>query len=50
MIDLTIKIVIFLFPLAYSPGRGNMFFAANGGRFGFQATVPVVSHMTFVGH
>ena len=29
-----------LLPLAYSPGPGNMFFAANGARFGFAATVP----------
>lgn len=34
-----ISLVIFLFPLAYSPGPGNMFFAANGARFGFAATL-----------
>jgi threonine/homoserine/homoserine lactone efflux protein len=33
-------LVIFLFPLSYSPGPGNMFFAANGARFGIEATVP----------
>ncbi|MCP5085116.1 MAG: LysE family translocator [Alphaproteobacteria bacterium] len=38
MLELTIKLVLFLFPLAYSPGPGNMFFAANGARFGFAAT------------
>ena len=32
-------LVIFLFPLAYSPGPGNLFFAANGARFGFRATL-----------
>lgn len=32
-------LIIFLFPLAYSPGPGNMFFAANGARFGFGATI-----------
>lgn len=32
-------IVIFLLPLAYSPGPGNLFFAANGARFGFRATL-----------
>lgn len=32
-------LVVFLFPLAYSPGPGNMFFAANGARFGFGATL-----------
>ncbi len=31
---------LFLFPLAYSPGPGNLFFAANGARFGFRATLP----------
>lgn len=40
MIEITIALVIFLFPLAYSPGPGNMFFAANGARFGFRATLP----------
>ena len=40
MIEITIALIIFLFPLAYSPGPGNMFFAANGARFGFAATVP----------
>ena len=32
-------LVIFLFPLAYSPGPGNLFFAANGARFGFRSTL-----------
>lgn len=40
MIQTTIALVFFLFPLAYSPGPGNMFFAANSARFGFRATVP----------
>ena len=40
MIQTTIALVLFLFPLAYSPGPGNMFFAANSARFGFRATVP----------
>lgn len=40
MTELTIALVVFLFPLAYSPGPGNLFFAANGARFGFRATVP----------
>lgn len=40
MIALTIALVVFLFPLAYSPGPGNMFFAANGARFGVSATLP----------
>ncbi len=37
---MTLTLLIFLFPLAYSPGPGNLFFAANGARFGFWATVP----------
>jgi threonine/homoserine/homoserine lactone efflux protein len=40
MLELIIALVFFLFPLAYSPGPGNMFFAANGARFGFKPTVP----------
>lgn len=40
MTDLTLALLIFLFPLAWSPGPGNMFFAANGARFGLVATLP----------
>lgn len=40
MLQTIIALLLFLFPLAYSPGPGNMFFAANGARFGFRATVP----------
>lgn len=40
MVQTTIALVLFLFPLAYSPGPGNLFFAANGARFGFRATIP----------
>lgn len=40
MIETTIALILFLFPLAYSPGPGNMFFAATGARFGFRATLP----------
>ncbi len=39
MIELMITLIVFLFPFAYSPGPGNMFFAANGARFGFAATI-----------
>ncbi len=38
MLSVTITLIIFLFPLAYSPGPGNLFFAANGARFGFWGT------------
>lgn len=40
MFQTSIALVLFLFPLAYSPGPGNLFFAANGARFGFRATIP----------
>jgi len=40
MLQTTLALILFLFPLAYSPGPGNMFFAANGARFGFRATIP----------
>lgn len=40
MISTIVALIIFLFPLAYSPGPGNMFFAANGARFGMRATLP----------
>ncbi|MGF1477857.1 MAG: LysE family translocator [Geminicoccaceae bacterium] len=40
MIELSVALIVFLFPLAYSPGPGNMFFAANGARFGVRATIP----------
>ncbi len=40
MLQKTLALILFLFPLAYSPGPGNMFFAANGARFGFRATLP----------
>ncbi len=33
-------LLLFLFPLAYSPGPGNMFFAALGARFGMFASLP----------
>ena len=39
MLELTIKLILFLFPLAYSPGPGNLFFAVNGARFGFSKTL-----------
>lgn len=40
MLQTTIALILFLLPLAYSPGPGNLFFAANGARFGFGATIP----------
>ncbi len=32
-------LLIFLFPLAYSPGPGNIFFAALGARYGSRASL-----------
>ena len=34
-----VALLAFLFPLAFSPGPGNVIFAANGARFGVQATL-----------
>ena len=39
MTQSTLALILFLLPLAYSPGPGNLFFAANGARFGFRATI-----------
>lgn len=48
MLQTAFQLTLFLFPLAFSPGRGNMFFAANGARFGLAATFPATfgSHLT----
>lgn len=35
-------LIIFLLPLAYSPGPGNMFFMLNAGRFGVKAMLPAL--------
>jgi len=40
VVETTVALILFLFPLAYSPGPGNVFFAANSARFGFRATLP----------
>lgn len=40
MVSTTLSLLLFLFPLAYSPGPGNMFFAATGARHGMRATLP----------
>jgi threonine/homoserine/homoserine lactone efflux protein len=40
MLDITLPLIIFLFPLAYSPGPGNLFFAAIGARNGAFASLP----------
>lgn len=39
MLQTILALLVFLFPLAWSPGPGNLFFAANGARFGARATV-----------
>ena len=43
MFDTTLALLAFLLPLAYSPGPGNMFFAAIGGSFGLRASVPAMT-------
>ncbi len=43
MIELTTALILFLFPLVYSPGPGNLFFAANGARFGLRSTIPATT-------
>lgn len=40
MPELTTALILFLFPLAFSPGPGNLFFAVNGARFGIRSTIP----------
>ena len=40
MFEMTLQLIIFLFPLAYSPGPGNILMAATGAQFGFSATLP----------
>lgn len=40
MPEFLLPLILFLLPLAYSPGPGNLFFAANGARFGLRATLP----------
>lgn len=42
MFDPTLALLLFLVPLAYSPGPGNIFFSAIGGRFGLRATAPAM--------
>ena len=39
MLQTSLALLVFLLPLAYSPGPGNMFFAATGARFGLRATL-----------
>ena len=39
MLQTTIALILFLAPLAYSPGPGNMVFAAMGARLGLRATM-----------
>jgi len=42
-LQIAIALIIFLFPLAYSPGPGNIFFATNGARFGFRSTLALTT-------
>ncbi|MDZ7906693.1 MAG: LysE family translocator [Cypionkella sp.] len=36
---MTLPLLLFLFPLAYSPGPGNIYFAAIGGSFGWRTAL-----------
>jgi threonine/homoserine/homoserine lactone efflux protein len=47
MLELTLALLLFLLPLAYSPGPGNMVFAAIGGRFGLRASLPATAGYHF---
>ncbi|MCK0138304.1 LysE family translocator [Aliiroseovarius sp. F47248L] len=40
MFSTTLALILFLAPLAYSPGPGNMVFATMGARFGLRTTLP----------
>lgn len=42
MTDIAPALIVFLFPLAFSPGPGNLFFAALGARGGLVATGPAM--------
>ncbi|MDP3207619.1 MAG: LysE family transporter, partial [Rhodoglobus sp.] len=41
--EAVVALVVFLFPLAYSPGPGNAFFAAIGAARGLPAAVPALA-------
>lgn len=41
--EMFFALLVFLFPLAYSPGPGNAFFAAIGASKGVRATVPALA-------
>lgn len=43
MMETALALVLFLLPLAYSPGPGNLFFAALGGRFGLRGALPALA-------
>ena len=39
----TLTLLLFLLPLAFSPGPGNLFFAAHGARFGWRKSLPALA-------
>jgi len=47
MAEMTLALLLFLLPLAYSPGPGNMVFAAIGGRFGLRASLTATTGYHF---
>ena len=40
--NVLVALIVFLFPLAYSPGPGNSFFAAVGARSGLKGAIPAL--------
>ncbi|MDZ7823198.1 MAG: LysE family transporter [Ahrensia sp.] len=46
MFELTIALFLFLVPLAYSPGPGNLFFASLGAGAGYKAALPALFRAT----
>ena len=42
-LDVIVALIVFLFPLAYSPGPGNSFFAAVGARSGLRGAIPALA-------
>lgn len=43
MVQTTLALLLFLAPLALSPGPGNLFFAAAGARYGLRGTWPALA-------
>ena len=44
-IELLLASLVFIVPMCFTPGPNNVLCAAHGSRFGFQATLPLISGM-----